>query len=62
MAQVQQQLTLVTQEIAAERKLDIVLAKATIVLVRPELELTDAALALLNQRLPRVRLPELERQ
>ena len=62
MAQIQQQLTLVTQEIAAERKLDIVLAKATIVLVRPELELTDAALALLNQRLPRVRLPELERQ
>jgi Skp family chaperone for outer membrane proteins len=62
MAQIQQQLTLVTQEIAAERKLDIVLAKATIVLVRPELELTDAALALLNQRLPRVQLPELERQ
>jgi Skp family chaperone for outer membrane proteins len=60
--QIQQQLTLVTQEIAAERKLDIVLAKATIVLVRPELELTDAALALLNQRLPRVQLPELERQ
>lgn len=62
MAQIQEQLTLVAQEIATERKLDIVLAKATIVLVRPELEITDAALALLNQRMPRVRLPELEAQ
>ncbi len=60
MAQIQEQLTLVAQEIATERKLDIVLAKATIVLVRPELEITDAALALLNQRMPRVRLPGLE--
>ena len=60
MAQIQEQLTLVAQEIAAERKLDIVLAKATIVLVRPELEITDAALARLNQRMPRVRLPGLE--
>ncbi len=60
MAQIQEQLTLVAQEIAAERKLDIVLAKATIVLVRPELEITDAALARLNERMPRVRLPGLE--
>ena len=62
MAQIQEQLTLVAQEIATERKLDIVLAKATIVLVRPELEITDAALALLNQRMPRVRLPGLGAQ
>jgi Skp family chaperone for outer membrane proteins len=62
MAQIQKQLTLVAQEIATERKLDIVLAKATIVLVRPELEITDAALARLNQRMPRVLLPGLESQ
>lgn len=59
LAQIQQQLTLITQEIAAERGLDLVLAKATVVLVRPDLEITDDALLRLNERLPEVRLPGL---
>ena len=56
LAQIQQTLTLITQEIAANRNLDLVLAKATVVLVRPDLEFTDEALLQLNQRLPKVTL------
>lgn len=60
MAQVHQQLALVTGEIANEQDLDLVLAKATVVLARPDLDITDEALHRLNERLPEVILPELE--
>lgn len=60
MAQVQRQLGLVTQEIAVEQNLDLIFAKATVVLVRPDLDITDEALRRLNDRIPRVQLPELE--
>ncbi|MEM7168917.1 MAG: OmpH family outer membrane protein [Pseudomonadota bacterium] len=60
MAQIQQTLVQAAQEIAAERRLDIVLDKATVVLVRPEFEITDDAIALLNSRMPEVELVGLE--
>jgi len=60
MAQIQQLLTLIAQEIAAERGLDLVLAKATVVLVKPELEFTEDALRRLNSQLPEVVLPDIK--
>jgi outer membrane protein len=59
MAQIQQLLTLIAREIATERGLDLVLAKATVVLVKPELEFTEDALQRLNSQLPEVVLPNL---
>ncbi|HMB75056.1 MAG TPA: OmpH family outer membrane protein [Kiloniellaceae bacterium] len=58
MAQVQQNLTRIAQEIATEHGLDLVLAKATVVLVKPEFEFTDEVLQRLNEQMPEILLPE----
>lgn len=54
MRQVQGALLPIIQSLAEERKADIVLSKTSLVLVRPELEITDAALERLNAILPAV--------
>jgi Skp family chaperone for outer membrane proteins len=54
MRQVQSELLPVLQQITEEHGADLMLAKTSIVLVRPELEVTDDALARLNARLPTV--------
>lgn len=58
MAQIQQRLTRIAQEAATEHELDLVLAKATVVLVKPDLEITEEVLRQLNGELPEVVLPE----
>jgi len=60
MAQVQTVLLRVSQDVATERNLDLVLAKATVMLVRPDLEITNEALDRLNELLPEVSLAEPE--
>lgn len=59
MAQIQEQLTTILQEIATELGLDLVLGKATVVLVSPDLEITEQVLARLNERMIEVDLPGL---
>lgn len=52
MIKVQAELARVAKEIAEERGLDLVLSKATVVLVKPKFELTQEAVRRLNDRLP----------
>lgn len=52
MAKVQTELGEVAKEIAEERGLDLILSKATVVLVKPKFELTQEAVRRLNARLP----------
>lgn len=59
MSQVQQVLIQISQEIARENSLDLVLAKTTVILVRPEFDFTQEALQRLNARLADVALPEI---
>lgn len=54
MAEVQQVLLAISQEIARERDLDLVLAKTTVIIVRPQFDLTEEALNRLNARLTAV--------
>ncbi len=54
MKQVQAALVDISREIAAERKSDLVIEKSAVVLVRPELEITQEALDRLNERLPAI--------
>jgi Skp family chaperone for outer membrane proteins len=54
MRQVQSELLPVLQQLTEEHGADIMLAKTSIVLARPELEVTDEALVRLNARLPTV--------
>ena len=54
MRQVQIELLPILQVITEEHGADLMLAKTSIVLVRPEYEVTDEALARLNARLPTV--------
>lgn len=54
MAQVQGVLAKVATEIAKERDLDLILTKATVVIVKPEIEVTNEALKRLNARLPNI--------
>jgi len=54
MRQVQIELLPVLQQITEEHGADMMIAKNSIVLTRPELEVTDDALARLNARLPTV--------
>jgi Skp family chaperone for outer membrane proteins len=54
MRQVQTGLLPILQEITEEHGADLMLAKTSIVLIRPEYEVTDEALARLNARLPTV--------
>lgn len=57
MAEVQQVLLAISQEIALERELDLVLAKTTVIIVKPEFDLTEEALKRLNTRLTDVSSP-----
>ncbi|NIA67302.1 OmpH family outer membrane protein [Pelagibius litoralis] len=57
MSEVQQVLLLISQEIARERNLDLVLAKTTVIIVKSEFDFTDEALNRLNARLVDVSLP-----
>lgn len=58
--EVQRALIEVAQEIASERKADLVLSKATVVLVRPDLDVSEEALKRLNAALPSITLPALQ--
>ncbi len=60
MARVQGELAKVAKEIAEERGLDLILSKATVVIVKPKLEVTDEVLERLNARLPDLPLSQLE--
>jgi Skp family chaperone for outer membrane proteins len=59
MAQIRQELNKIATEIAEERGLDMILTKATVVVVRPKFELTGEALKRLNERLPEISVPGL---
>ncbi len=52
MTKVQAELAGVAKEIAEERGLDLILSKATVVLVKAKFELTQEAVRRLNERLP----------
>ena len=52
MIKVQAELARIAKEIAEERGLDLILSKATVVLVKPKFELTQEAVRRLNDRLP----------
>ena len=54
LAQVQAELAKVAKGIAEERGLDLIFSKATVVIVKPEFEITAEASKRLNQRLPSV--------
>lgn len=58
MAQIQQVLLQISQDIARENRLDLVLAKSTVIIVRPEFDFTDEALQRLNTDLKEVPLPQ----
>ena len=60
MNQIRQFLVEISQEIAKERKVEMVVEKSAIVLVKPELEITQEALDRLNQRLPEFDLSTLQ--
>lgn len=59
MSQVQQVLVQISQDIARENDLDLVLAKTTVILVRPEFDFTQEALRRLNASLADVALPDI---
>jgi Skp family chaperone for outer membrane proteins len=52
MARVQAELGNIAKEIAEERGIDLVLSKATVVLVKPKFEITQEAVRRLNARMP----------
>jgi outer membrane protein len=52
LSQVQAELAVVAKDIAEAKGLDLILSKATVVIVKPEFEVTDEASELLNERLP----------
>lgn len=57
MAQIQQVLLRISQDIARENELDLLLSKTTVIIVRPEFDFTDEALQRLNAELSEVPLP-----
>ena len=57
MAQVQEVLLQISQDIARENGLDLVLAKTTVIIVRPEFDFTGEALTRLNAQLAVIGLP-----
>jgi outer membrane protein len=58
MGKVQTELAEVAKEIAEERGLDLILSKATVVIVKPIFEITKDAVKRLNARLPDVPLAQ----
>ncbi|MDJ0607478.1 MAG: OmpH family outer membrane protein [Kiloniellales bacterium] len=60
MNQIRGLLVEISQEIAKEREVDIVLEKSAVVLVKPDLEITREALERLNQRLPQLDIATLK--
>lgn len=59
-SQVDKALAKIALEIARERGVDLVLTKATVVIVKPELDITDEAVKRLNAAVPDVTLPALK--
>ena len=57
MSQVQEVLVQISQDIARENNLDLVLTKTTVIIVRPEFDFTEEALRRLNAQLADVALP-----
>lgn len=57
MKQVQSVLVEVSQDIAKERNAVLVVEKSAVVLVKPDLEITQEALKRLNKKLPKISLP-----
>ncbi len=57
MAQIQQVLLQISQDIASENDLDLIVAKTTVIIVRSEFDFTDEALQRLNAVLKDVPLP-----
>ncbi len=58
MTKVRNELTKIAKEIAEERGLDLILSKATVVIVKPKFEITKDAVIQLNARLPEVPLAQ----
>ena len=58
MSKVRNELAKIAKEIAEERRLDLILSKATVVIVKPEFEITEEAVSRLNTRLPDVPLAQ----
>jgi Skp family chaperone for outer membrane proteins len=58
MTKVRNELTKIAKEIAEERGLDLILSKATVVIVKPKFEITKEAVIQLNARLPEVPLAQ----
>ncbi len=58
MNQVQNELLKVAKKIAEERDLDLILSKATVVIVKPKFDITNEALRRLNANLPDVALTQ----
>lgn len=56
-SQVQNELANVAKEIAEERGLDLILSRATVVLVKPKFDISNETLKRLNARLTTVALP-----
>ena len=57
MSQIQQVLVQVSQDIARENNLDLMLAKTAVIIVKPEFDFTEEALKRLNAQLADVALP-----
>ena len=60
MRQVQDRLVQIVRDLASRQDIDMVLGKATVVIVRPRLDLTDRALKRLNAELSSVDVPPLK--
>jgi len=58
MNKVRSELAKIAKEIAEERGLDLILSKATVVVVKPKFEITKEAVNRLNARLPEVPLAQ----
>ncbi len=58
MSKVRNELAKIAKEIAEERGLDLILSKATVVVVKPKFEITKEAVKQLNARLPEVPLAQ----
>ena len=60
MAEIQQVLLQISQEIARDNDLDLVLSKSTVIIIRPEFDFTDEAQQRLNATLKEVPLPSIQ--